>query len=70
MEVCPYIWVNINITKGIFYKMDMLMSVWLMVPEWIQALCGVVTDATAITALPPTKSDDKIIAVVLKVMNF
>ena len=50
--------------------MDMLMSVWLMVPEWIQAVCGVVTAATAITALTPTKSDDKIVAVVLKVMNF
>tara|TARA_R110000751_G_scaffold182068_1_gene288696 strand:- start:148 stop:402 length:255 start_codon:yes stop_codon:yes gene_type:complete len=70
MEVCPYIWVNINITKGIFYKMDMLMSVWLMIPEWVQALCGLVTAATAVTALTPTKSDDKIIAVVLKAMNF
>jgi len=29
-----------------------------------------VTAATAVTALTPTKSDDKIVAVVLKVMNF
>ena len=50
--------------------MDMLMSVWLMIPECVQAICGVVTAATAITALTPTKSDDRIISVVLKVMNF
>ena len=50
--------------------MEMIMSLWLSVPEWIMALCGLVTAATAITALTPTKTDDKIINVLLKVLNF
>ena len=50
--------------------MEMLMGLWLSVPEWIMALCGLVTAATAITALTPSKTDDKIINIVLKVLNF
>jgi len=50
--------------------MEMIMSLWLSVPEWIMALCGLVTAATAITALTPSKTDDKIINIVLKVLNF
>lgn len=37
---------------------------------WIMAVTGVVTSATAITALTPTKTDDAVISVVLKVLNF
>jgi hypothetical protein len=49
--------------------MEWLMSVWVLIPDWIQALCGLVTAATAVTALTPTKSDDKIVGMVLKVLN-
>ena len=40
------------------------------IPVWIAAITGIVTAATAITSLTPTTSDDKVIAVVLKVLNF
>jgi len=39
-------------------------------PEWLTAITAVVTAATAITAITPTKADDRIINVVLKVLNF
>ena len=45
------------------------MSVWSVIPEWFQAICGMVTAATAVTALTPTKSDDRIVDMVLKVLN-
>jgi len=38
-------------------------------PNWILAITTLVTAATAITALTPTKSDDKWIGIVLKVLN-
>lgn len=37
---------------------------------WILALTTLVTGATAITALTPTKADDKIVNVALNVLNF
>jgi len=37
--------------------------------DWILALTAVVTAATAITALTPTKTDDKIINKILRVLN-
>ncbi len=40
------------------------------IPVWIAAITGIVTAATAITSLTPTTSDDKVIAVVIKVLNF
>jgi len=49
--------------------MEWLMSVWSVIPEWFQAICGMVTAATAVTALTPTKSDDRIVDMVLKVLN-
>ncbi len=39
-------------------------------PEWISALSAIVVAATGITVLTPTKSDDKIINGILKVLNF
>ena len=39
-------------------------------PDWILALTTVVTAATAITALTPTKADDRVIATILSVLNF
>jgi len=38
-------------------------------PAWLSAVTLVVTAATAITALTPTKTDDKIIGVILKILN-
>jgi len=40
------------------------------IPVWLSAVTGVVTAATAITALTPTTSDDKVIGAILKVLNF
>lgn len=39
------------------------------VPNWVHAITGVVTAATAITALTPTQADDKVIAMILRVLN-
>lgn len=38
-------------------------------PAWISAITALVTAATGITALTPTKSDDKVIGMLLKVLN-
>lgn len=38
-------------------------------PAWLTAITTLVTAATAITILTPTKTDDKIIASILKVLN-
>ena len=43
---------------------------WDELPPWINAVTGVVTAATAITLMTPTKTDDKIINIVLNVLNF
>ena len=37
---------------------------------WIGAITGVVTACTAITAITPTKTDDKVLNAVLSVLNF
>ena len=39
-------------------------------PSWLMAVTALVTAATGITALTPTKSDDKVVNTVLKVLNF
>jgi hypothetical protein len=41
-----------------------------LLPVWVTAITGVITAASAITALTPTKTDDKIINSVLGVLNF
>lgn len=38
-------------------------------PAWLAAITALVTAATAITALTPTKADDKFLGVVLRVLN-
>lgn len=40
-----------------------------MWPTWIVAITGVVTAATGITAITPTKADDKFLGAVLRVLN-
>ena len=39
------------------------------IPLWVQALTTLVTGATAVTALTPTKVDDRAVSKVLKVLN-
>ena len=39
-------------------------------PAWLVAVTALISGSTAVTALTPTTSDDKIINTVLKVLNF
>ena len=39
------------------------------VPKWLNAFTTLVTVATGITMLTPTKADDKYAALILKVLN-
>lgn len=38
-------------------------------PAWLIAITGVITAATAITSLTKTTSDDKVLSVILKILN-
>jgi len=38
-------------------------------PIWVHALCGLVTAATAVSSLTPSKVDDRILNTILKVLN-
>lgn len=38
-------------------------------PAWVVALTSLVTAATGITALTPTKTDDKVLNILLKALN-
>lgn len=50
--------------------MEQITAILEAAPVWLTAITGVVTAATAITALTPSKSDDEIINKVLRVLNF
>lgn len=39
-------------------------------PAWVNAFTAFVTGATAITILTPTKTDDAVADVLLKILNF
>lgn len=49
--------------------MDQIAFVLESAPAWLTAITGLVTAATAITALTPTKSDDAVLSKVLWVLN-
>ena len=40
-----------------------------MIPVWVKALTVLVTGATAVTALTTSKADNKIVDVLLKILN-
>lgn len=48
---------------------DILKTIFENYEVWLAAITGVVTAATAITAITPTRSDDVIIGKVLWVLN-
>lgn len=50
--------------------MEMMMGMFGQLPDWVNALTGVVTSATAITMMTPTRSDDQIVDWLLKILNF
>ena len=50
--------------------MEQIAAILEAAPVWLTALTGLVTAATAITALTPSKSDDAVADKALKVLNF
>lgn len=46
--------------------MEDLLTNW---PVWITAITGVVTAATVVTALTPSKADDRVLNAALRVLN-
>ena len=50
--------------------MDSIAMLMAKAPAWLNALCGIVTACTAVTAMTPTKSDDQIMNWLLKILNF
>jgi len=46
-----------------------MFTILLAAVEYIAPITAVITAATAITAITPTKTDDKVINVILKVLN-
>ena len=49
--------------------MDNLLALFDALPAWLNAITALVTAATAITALTPTKTDDKYVSIALRVLN-
>lgn len=40
------------------------------IPNWLQMATTIVASCTVITMATPTKSDDKIVGIILRVLNF
>mgnify|MGYP003114405612 FL=1 len=49
--------------------MESIVGLLSSAPEWLNAICLVLSSFTAITILTPSKSDDKILNTILKVLN-
>ncbi len=49
--------------------MEALESFFTNLPAWLIAATALVTSVSAITAMTPTTSDDKVISAILKVLN-
>jgi len=49
--------------------MDNLMGIVAALPDWLVAITTLVTACAGVAALTPTKSDDKIIGMILNVIN-
>jgi len=49
--------------------MDNLMGIIAALPDWLVAITALVTACAGVAALTPTKSDDKIIGMILNVIN-
>ena len=49
--------------------MDAFFALFDALPAWLNAITALVTAATAITALTPTKVDDEYVSMALRVLN-
>ncbi len=49
--------------------METAVSLLESLPAWLVAITALVTAATAVTALTPSKVDDKVVNMILKVLN-
>jgi hypothetical protein len=49
--------------------MEMILNLMSGAPEWLNAICLVLTSCTALTAITPSTADDKILNTILKVLN-
>mgnify|MGYP007122506890 CR=1 FL=1 len=49
--------------------METAVSLLESLPAWLVAITALVTAATAVTTLTPSKADDKVVNMLLKVLN-
>jgi len=49
--------------------METFFALFDALPAWVNAITALVTAATAITALTPTRADDKYVSLALRVLN-